>query len=133
MKKTILITIIITLLFTPVGIELYFYFRYDGNLIIHMCNDSDIENVNIELYLDGKKLTNENFSNKTFHEYKKYSFNIPFGKHTLTVKNENIIKEYKFNSFLVKWIVIDFGNEFISGKNKYIFTIISDILPILIT
>ena len=131
-KKLILIFLIILI---PIFLELSLYILNNGNLIVLICNDSNIKNAEIEVYIDNVKVIDEFFSNEVIHYYKKFSLKVPFGNHTIVVKNRNksITKEYRIYLFTVKWLFIDFLEDTPNADNdKYIFNLESDFLPLLI-
>lgn len=88
--------------------QFYWIISNDGNLIIFVSNES-MENVEIEVYLDGKKIIEDYFI-PSAHDYAKYNIKTNLTNHTLTLKTNNgCIENHKINSLLATWITINYN------------------------
>lgn len=101
------------------GIQLYRYCKYEGNVLIYICNDSNLESIDLEVYLDGIKQVSDSFSNKIFHGYHLFPVSTSLGLHTLEVKAENLgpVKKVDFRVFAIRSVIIEVGKELISSNN----------------
>jgi hypothetical protein len=111
MLKKIIILIGVLILVFLIGQQLFWYAKHEGNVIVYISNQSELDTVNIELYLDGNKIESGFFTNASFHDYKKYPLKINFGTHTLLLKAKetSTSKEISFTAFLMKWVIVDFS------------------------
>jgi hypothetical protein len=135
MKKKIFIIAILVIATFLIGQQVFRYIKYKGNLIVCISNQSKLDSVNIELYLDGKKIMADFFTNDTFHNYKIYPVRSSLGKHTLLVKSKELAsKEIALTSLFMKWVVVDFfENDDKTGDNdKYTFLITTQSGPLVI-
>lgn len=121
MKKKLLIVLSIGCLSFFLGWQIYLAYKYEGNLIVNISNQSKIDTVNIELYLDGKRQVCEPFTNEVFHNYKEYVFKTKLKNHTVLIKTDTggTSKEIKVNTFLSTWVVFDFYED--SNSSDFIF------------
>jgi len=113
MRKKVFIILLTGLILIFIGRQIYLFNNYDGNLIVNISNQSKIDTVNIELFVDGEKQITNLFTNEVFHNYKEYAFKTELGKHTLLIKtvNDKVSKEIRINTLLVTWLVIDFYED----------------------
>ncbi len=90
--------------------------RYGGNLIINVSNQSDIDTAYIDLYIDGKKVISDRYTNTMFHGYKQSVLKVKRGRHSLKLIecSKNISKEIQFARLFIKWITIDYIDNHIS-------------------
>jgi len=136
MKKKIFIIAILVIATFLIGQQVFRYIKYKGNLIVCISNQSKLDSVNIELYLDGKKIIADFFTNDTFHNYRIYPIKSSFGKHNLLVKsNEQASKETTLTALFIKWVVVDFFEDDVVPpgiKNKYTFLITTQSRPLVI-
>ncbi len=120
MKKIFLILIIFVI--SGFVYEVYQYRKQGGNLIIYLCNCSDIDSLNVEVFVNDKKIVNALLSNNEFHHYEKYVFKTNFFKTQLIeVKSKETDAQLKFkiNTCLVKRVLIEFwGSTFSESKNN---------------
>lgn len=118
MKKKILI-VVLSLILISAGIQLYRYYKYDGNVLIYICNDSNLENIDVAVYLDGVKQVSDSFSNKVFHGYRLYPVKTTIGQHTLEVKSEKhgIAERVTFRVFTIRGIIIEVAEKLNSSEN----------------
>jgi hypothetical protein len=126
MKKKVFIILLAGLLLIFIGLQFNLFRKYDGNLIVNISNQSKIDSVNIDLYIDGEKQITGLFENEPFHNYKEYIFKTQLGRHTVLIKNENnnLSKEIKINTILVTWLIVDFyeNDDITKDKNFTFYT-----------
>ncbi len=111
MKKILILSLIITML--VIGWQVYLFNKHDGNLIINISNQSEIDTIKIEVYQNDEKLVSDIFTNDVFHNYKKFTFKKGLGNHTLliSVNKYQAKKKVKINTLLVSWLIIDFYED----------------------
>lgn len=135
MKKIFIIAILLVATFL-IGQQVFRYIKYKGNLIISISNQSRLDSVNIELYLDGEKLITDFFTNDTFHNYKVFPIKTSVGRHHIIIKEKKMgfTKEFNLTFIFMKWVVVDFfENDDISvDKSKYTFLITTQSNPFVI-
>lgn len=99
---------------------MYWFIGIGGNLEIFICNISAKESTDIELYLDGKKIMEENFNDNPYLSCKSLSLKVFPGKHKLIAKTSDgsIQKEFSFISSLVTRIRIELTSEYPNLKDS---------------
>lgn len=114
MKRKIFLILISVLVFFLIGQQIYWYTKHGGNTIVYISNQSiKIDTVNIEAFIDGKRVIVGDFNSKTFHNYIKYPLKTSFGKHTILIKANriNISQKTYFMTLMMKWIIVDFFED----------------------
>ena len=85
-KIGILIAIFI---FVFLGHQIYTFYKYNGNLILNISNESEIDKLNLSIYIDGEKQFSEIYSNQYSHAYKEKILKTKLGKHILLIKSDD--------------------------------------------
>lgn len=133
-RKTFLIAIPIIVIFL-IGQQVSRYYKYDGNLIVCISNQSKLDSLNIELYIDGEKIISDTFTNSTFHNYKINPVKLSIGKHILLVKSKGFAsQEITLTSLFIRWLIVDFfeNDDIIGNDEKYTFLITRQLKPLVI-
>jgi len=91
-----------------------------GNLSIYACNSSDLENVTIEVFINGESVFIEDHSNEKNPDYKGFSLYESTGRYEVKVvaAKQGIAKTTMVDLISVKWINIEFVNDE-NDSNKY--------------
>lgn len=118
--------ILIGLFLSLIATQMYFYFKYDGNLVFFISNQSEeIEEISLEVRLDDKTLIIDKFSNRIYFP-EPHSFKVHPGYHQLEITGKS--HEFKlingFNLIGVKWIVIDVFSKVDSTEDTYPYLVI---------
>ncbi len=110
-RKKFFVLIVSLVLIIIVFRQVYFYYKYDGNLVIYVSNHSNIDTVNFDVYIN-KKLKISESSNNNFHIYKEFSLNSKIGTNSIKVVfDEKYPKEINVNIFPVRFIYIEFTGQ----------------------
>ena len=112
MKKRIIKVLGILVLLLIIH-QFYWFNSLNGNLTIYVCNVSERDSLNIDLYLDNKKIGSDTFTNTSFYSFKKYPLNVSLGKHTMVIKTVNgkVLEEYECYTFLVKRVLVEYQGK----------------------
>ncbi len=104
--------VLIAILLIIFAHQIYWYIGLGGNLDLYLTNVSEQTPVNINLYLDGKRIAKEDFNDKNLN-YKNHTLKVSPGKHYLVAKTDDgeIEEELAFYSFFIKRITIELSNE----------------------
>ena len=120
MKKIIKILLLLVLLLLL--LEIFLYYKNKGNIILYISNESNIENANLEIYVDNIQIKKDTLTNG-FHIYDKYPIKLDIGHHEIMIRINNNEEIIKTNIFLVTWIIIDFyEDDLLSDPNEKKFT-----------
>jgi len=119
-KKKVIKFMILFLLIL-IGQQLYSYIGIGGNLDIYVCNVSEIDSVNITLYLDDEKVIHENFGDNPYLSCKNLTFKVSPGKHKLVAiaRDGTIRDEYNFYSTLITRVTIELSKDYSNNSNDY--------------
>ncbi len=110
-RKKFFVLIVSLVLIIIVFRQVYFYYKYDGNLVIYVSNHSNIDTVNFDVYIN-KELKISESSNNNFHIYKEFSLNSKIGTNSIKVVfDEKYQKEINVNIFPVRFIYIEFTGQ----------------------
>jgi len=81
---------------------------HKGNLSFTICNESGIDLPNIEIYIDGKKVVDDQLRSI----YSFYSMSIIPKNHEAIIKiNGDVSQKVKFNTFLFTNIYVDYHSD----------------------
>ncbi|MEQ9309262.1 MAG: hypothetical protein RLN90_07385 [Balneolaceae bacterium] len=112
MKKLLGFAVLLVVLIF-VGRQVYWMTSEGGNLNVYACNSSDLEEVTLEVFIDGESVFIEDHTNEKFLDYKGLALYRSMGTHEVKVVavGKEISKTSKFNLRTVKWINIEFAND----------------------
>lgn len=107
-----ILTIILAITLFFLGRQVYWIVSEDGNIVVYVHNSSDMEEVTMEIIIDGKQLYKDSYSSE-YLAYSKYSIWESLGKHSIEVKvqNENISQNRDFYILGAKWVNVEFMNK----------------------
>jgi len=134
-KKKIIIIIVIILIFSFPIYQLFIFAKTGGNLILYISNQSEVDTVGIELFLNNEKEIDDYYTNYQFHNYKRYVFKTTPGNQAIAIKTKvgNTKLFFDVNTWLIKWVAIDYS-EIINkkGEKEYFFVVRQNLKPFLI-
>ena len=119
-SKKLLILIFSIIFISFIYQQLYYTYKYEGNLVIYISNESLIDSAQLEIYIDGNKILESSLTNEVTHLNKSHSVKTAIGNHVAVIKiNGETSKEIKFNTILSTFIFVDYyGDRFSYLTNK---------------
>lgn len=95
------------------GRQAYWLVNEGGNVIIYACNSSNLDDVMIDVVIDGKTVLTNSHSNKKLFDYKRQAIFKSFGKHEVkvVVQDKGISSSEQFSVVGIKWINVEFVNS----------------------
>ena len=82
--------------------QLYYKVKYEGNLIFYIANESLVDPAQLEIFIGGIKIIDEEIENG-FHWYKRYSAKTTSGNHKIAVRMNGELAEDYFYDYRVLW------------------------------
>lgn len=114
MKKHLYI-LVASFLLVFIGSQIYFYKKYNGNLVFYISNEMK-DNIKLEIYLNSKLVIIDSINGGLTHNYEVYPFKLERKGHDITLKiNNNEKGNIKVNTILSTWVIIDIYDD---GDNK---------------
>jgi len=114
-KKSIIISISIVFSLFVIW-QMFSIYTHKGNLSFTICNLSDIDSPDVEIYVDGEKVFSSQLG--SWHTYTSFSMCISPNNHVAIIKiNGNVSQEIKFNTILFTRIFIDYSNRSIYNED----------------
>ena len=99
--------------------QLYYKVKYEGNLIFYIANESLVDPAQLEIFIDGIKIIDEEIENG-FHWYKRYSAKTTSGNHKIAVRmNGELAEEVELNTFLVTFMTIEYYGDILDIPGEY--------------
>lgn len=92
--------------------QFYYRFKYEGNLVFYISNESLIDSAQLEIFIDGTKVLDDKVTNQITHLSKRYSVKTALDNHTIIIKiNGDVAEEIKLNTFLVTFVNVDYYGD----------------------
>jgi len=104
-----------------IGVQVYYFIKYDGNLIIYVTNQSGVQDTtDIKLKIDEKTIVNDTFITGNYHNWKAYSEKVSLGKHEITIKSDSshVTKTFTKSIYAVNFILIELFDEENETQNR---------------
>lgn len=79
---------VLFLMLLLVIVQSYLFYSYDGNLVISIVNDSNIDSIPVEVLIDGELAIDKVYTNEIFHNYDFNNFDCGFGDKVLTLRSK---------------------------------------------
>jgi len=109
-KSKVYVIVFLSFLLIIIGVEGFWYFKYQGNLILWISNSSiKIENIEIEIIIDKGEKEIYTLNNQVFHGYQSVPIKKAIGKHQIKVKtiNGDANREIELLLIPVRWVKIE--------------------------
>ena len=105
--------VIIVIVLVYLGKQTYWLVNEGGNVIIYVCNSSNLDNVIIDIVIDDETVLTNSHSNKKLFDYKRVAIFKSFGKHEIkaVVQNKGIRTSEEFSVIGIKWLSVEFVND----------------------
>lgn len=115
------------------GSQIYWLIDEGGNVIIYATNTSNLEDVTIDVMINGETVFTSTHNNEKLFDYKRLAIFSSFGKHEITavVQNKGISRSKTFVVPGVKWINVEFVNDE-QNPNEYEILLSVESSPIVI-